>query len=121
MPTLDGLHLLPDLLNKLHGLKDYFGSSHNLVTNLPPTNRGTTSPTIQEFKRRSTNDGVIIVVVGELCNRYVGILTSTKINDTCPKHILKGLYHPLTLVVSLRMISSTEMQPRAQFLVEVLP
>ena len=64
LPTLSILQYLSDLLDKLHGLKDYFGPSHNSMTNLSPTNQGTTPSTIQELKWWSTNDVVITVVVG---------------------------------------------------------
>ena len=69
LPTLSVLQSLLVMLNKLHDLKDYLGPFHNPVTNLSPTNQGTTSPTIQELKWRGTNVGVIIVVVRELCKR----------------------------------------------------
>ena len=107
--TLGCMQSLPDLMIKIHGLKNHFDPSNDPMPNLSPTYWGTISLTIQELKKWGTNVGVIVAVVGKLCKRLVGIPIPTKIYDTSLQHILKGLDGQLTLTVGLWMINSAEM------------
>ena len=75
MPTLSCLQPLLDLLDKLCHLKDYLSLSHDLVTDLPPTNWGTTLPPLKKLKWRHTDTGVVAVVVRKLSHWKVGVPT----------------------------------------------
>lgn len=95
---------LPDILDKLHSLKDYLIPNHNFVAVLSLANWNTTIPSIEKLVQWCTNIGVIVVVERKLSWMKVGIPTTTEINNTRPQHILECLDGLLTLSISLTVI-----------------
>ena len=64
---------------------------------------------------------MIVVVVRELSQLYVGVPTSSEVPDTCTQHVLKRLNRPPALPIRLWVIRNAEMQARAQLLMKFLP
>src|ERR1044071_7513187 len=110
-----------DLYDFLRSFVHHFRASELTLAHLSPTQGRPAFPSIQSFERSCPDTGVVTVVVGELHQRQVSLPTLAKIDDTCPQHVLQCLYRPLTLAVSLRMISRTHIQLSTQGLMKSLP
>lgn len=118
--ALRGLQPTTHLLNQLRSLKHYRSSPYISLTHLSPKNRGLSLPPIGHIEGRYVNISVIVIIIKDISQRNVGNTTPTKIQHACSKHILKILNGLLTMVISLRVISSTKMQSSTHLLV-VLP
>ena len=69
LSALGGLQSLPDLLDSFGSFQYSLCSLHHLVSDLALRNWSETSPPIQQLERRGANAVMIVVVVGELCER----------------------------------------------------
>ena len=67
-----------------------------------------------------TNISMMVVVIRKHDQQKIGVLTSTKVNETGMQHILERPNSPLALLVRLRMVCGTEVQSGTQFLVKSL-
>ena len=76
--ALRGLQPAAHLLNQLCGIEYYLSTPHNPIPKLTPSNQGSKFPLIKHLEWRSIDTGMIIVVVGELRQWKVGILTPDK-------------------------------------------
>src|SRR3954470_17498900 len=73
LTTLRSFHLFLNHSNLLCSLLYNFRTNHSTLTRFVPTQRRSTSPTIQSLKRSHTDTRMITVVVGELNQRQITI------------------------------------------------
>src|SRR4051812_6727241 len=73
LTTLRSFHLLLNNLNLFRSLLYNFRSDHSTLTRFVPTQRCSTSPTIQSFKQSHTNTRMITIFVGELNQKKITI------------------------------------------------
>src|SRR5215813_1106254 len=121
LPTLCSLHPIPDNLNLLNRVLNQIWTQKLGFTCLKPTNRGPTFTSIQSLKWRHLDARLITIIIGKLEQWQMLIPLPCKVQDTSPKHILKGLNGPLRLAISLRVKRHAKQELCAKCILKRLP
>lgn len=77
-------------------------------TYIIPTDGGPTLTPEQRLVRRYLKASLVVVAIGELHKQQSLVPSLAVVQDTCEKHVLKGLNYPLILAIALRVEGCAE-------------
>jgi hypothetical protein len=120
LSTLPRFHVFSNQLNLLSSLLNNVRSQYHTLTGLIPIQRSSTFPAIQRFERCHSNARMVIVIISELDQWKMTILSSSLLKYTNSQQVLQRLNCPLRLSICLRMIRRTQTQLRTQRLLQTL-